>query len=859
MTERAASPRIELAGRLQAIQELSGRSLRELERATGISSSSLSRYFAGRSLPPWTSVVALCRLVQRDPRPLRELWEQASRLPPAPPPARPRVAGRNDLPLDVADFTGRQAELDAVRESLAAGRAVAIDGMAGVGKTCLAVHLAHQLTAEYADGRLYLDLHGFTPGREPLETASALRMLLAALEIPVPGGSDGLEELAARWRAELADRRVLVLLDNAAAAEQVRPLLPGAGASAVLITSRKRLVELDEVPPVSLEVLDDADGIELLRHAGGPGDRVANEPDAAAEVLRLCGGLPLAIRLSAARLRHRPGWTVGVLADRLRAGSDHVDTALSMSLRQLDHGQRRTFRLLGLLPGATFDAYVVAALTGNSLGATQEQLEDLVDSHLVQQPRAEVYRLHDLVRAYAGRLAAAEESEAEQRQAVVRVLDYYLHSAAAASRLLRYAYPDETPLPCPESAAMPAFADQDAALAWLDHEYPNLVEAVTVGSDLHVSRLPRLLRPYYFRRAASADENRLLDLALAAAERLGDPGLVAAVQADLGFARYSAGRFQEALQYYESAAAAMPGSASLAVRRGYLHQDLGETARAMSLFEQAAQLFGADGRPKGVAHATAFQAWAAYQLGRLDEAAALAANALALQQDAEDWPPPITALVTLGAATGGTDPDAAIAHLTEALRLAREDDHVQNQAWCLNYLAVALRHAGRYDEALADHRNALQLVEDSAEHQWAVNFLNSYAETSLAAGRIDDARRIYQEALDLAESTGYAHEATVAREGLSRLLPMELVAYFFEREDAEAVADALSGDLRRGRFQGEDDDEDHPWMVILPSTTDRALLDDLLTQYDGWLETPTTEPPVTPPPLPTAPKRLKNP
>ncbi len=496
---------------------------------------------------------------------------------------------------------------------------------------------------------------------------------------------------------------------------------------------------------------------------------MTNEPDAAAEVLRLCGGLPLAIRLSAARLRHRPGWTVGVLADRLRAGSDHVDTALSMSLRQLDHAQRGTFRLLGLLPGATFDDYAVAALTGRSLAVTRAALEDLVDSHLVQQPRADVYRLHDLVRAYAGRLAAAEESAAEQRQAVVRVLDYYLHTAAAASKLLRYAYPDEVPLSCPEPAAMPVFADQDAALAWFDHEYPNLVEALAVGSDLHVSHLPRLLRPYYFRRAASADENRLLDLALAAAERLGDPALVATVQADLGFARYSAGRFPEALQYYESAAAAMPGSASLAVRRGYLHQDLGETARAMALFEQAAQLFDADGRPKGVAHATAFQAWAAYQLGQPAEAAALAGKALALQRDAEDWPPPITALVTLGAAIGGTAPETAIAHLTEALRLAREDDHVQNQAWCLNYLAVALRHAGRYDEALADHRKALQLVEDSSERQWAVNFLNSYAETCLAAGRIDDARGIYQEALALAESTGYAHEAAVARQGLTNV------------------------------------------------------------------------------------------
>jgi len=852
------SPREELAGRLRAIRDLSGRSLRELERSTGISSSSMSRYFAGQSLPPWTTVVALCRLVKRDPRPLRPLWEQARNVPAAPPAALPRpTQARNDLPLDVPDFTAREGELTAVRESLAAARAVAIDGMAGVGKTCLAVHVAHQLGPAFPDGQLYLDLLGFTPGREPLDPTDALRLLLNALGVTTTSG----DQLAAQWRAELANRRVLVLLDNVADAEQARPLLPGAGSSAVLLTSRNRLVELEHVPPVSLDVLADSDGVELLSRAGGPGDRVANEPEAVAEVLRLCGGLPLAIRLSAARLRHRPGWTVAVLADRLRAGSDHIDTALGMSLRQLSTARRRTFRLLGLLPGTTFDDYTVAALTGSSLADARTALEDLVDSHLVQEPQVDVYRFHDLVRAYAGRVAAAEETPAEQARATSRLLDYYLHSAAAASSALRYSYPLEIPLPEPGALPLPTFTDQDAALRWYDREYPNLVEAFTLESDPHLSRLPSIMRPYYFRRGASADENRLLDLALAAAERLGEPAVTAAVQADLGFARYSAGRLPEALQYYESAAPAMPDSAAHAMRRGYLHQDLGETHRAMEFFEQAARLFAAAGEVKGVAQATSFQAWAALQLERADDAAELARGALALYANADNWPPPITALVTLGAAIGPSDPAAAIEHLTEALRLARADDHLQNQAWCLNYLAVAYRHAGRYEEALTEHSRALELVEESAERQWAVNFLNSYAETCWKAGHTDDALRLYREALALAEATSYGYEAEIARQGIAALYGsgMDLVAYFFEREDAEHVADRLGAVVRRGRFQGEDDDEDHPWMVLVPAGTDTAVLEPLLAEYDGWLDDggAETPPAVEPPPLPTAPKRLK--
>jgi hypothetical protein len=219
----------------------------------------LSRYFIGQKVPPWPVVMGLCRLVQRDPRPLRRLWEAASRLPASAGKtsrATKAAAARNDLPFDVGDFTGRQQELAAVFALVAAHRAVTIDGMAGVGKTCLAVHAAHLMASDYPDGQLYLDLHGFTPGREPLDSGAALRLLLSALDVPPGKIPEGTEERAARLRAELSTRRAIVVLDNVASAEQARLLLPGAGSTAVLITSRNRLLELDGVPPVSLAVLE---------------------------------------------------------------------------------------------------------------------------------------------------------------------------------------------------------------------------------------------------------------------------------------------------------------------------------------------------------------------------------------------------------------------------------------------------------------------------------------------------------------------------------------------------------------------------------------------------------------------------
>ncbi|WP_432133548.1 MULTISPECIES: ATP-binding protein [unclassified Streptomyces] len=808
-TPARPDPQQELAARLRLLQELSGLGVRALARDTGLSSSSLSRYLNGRTVPPWPAVVALCRLVRRDPRPLRPLWERSSNPLPAPPRSSrlARPVPRNDLPRDAPDFTGREAELAAVLAAVGSHRAVSVDGMAGVGKTCLAVRAAHRLAADFPDGRLYVDLHGFTEGRPPLDPDSALRMLLGALDVPserVP--QEGLEQLAACWRSELAHRRVVVVLDNAADADQVRPLLPGAGPSVALITSRNRLLGLEEVPPVSLDVLGPRDSAELLARAsgdpGGPGGRLARDPEAAAEVLRLCGRLPLALRLAGARLRHRPGWTVGVLAERMAEGAGEFgaefSAALAMSVRQLKRPQARLFRLLGLLPGASFDEYVVAALADVPLREARSTLEDLLDAHLVQQPAAGHYRLHDLVHRHARRSAAEQDPAADRERALRRVLDYYVHAAAAADAAMPFTAPARPAAGIRPPAELPPFPDRDTAFGWLVAEYGNLMAvfetAAALGADAHVCELPRFLRAYFARRCGTTHLNVLFERSLAAAERLADPLRLAEAHSDLGFARYNAGRAAEAAAAYEAAGARVTqardprAEAELAIRRGYLSWDAGYVEEPLALFRQAGELYERSGCPTGAAHAAAAEAWAMLQLGHREEAARRAREVLEVPHADPAWPPTLTARLTLGVALAPDQPDEADEHLREALALARADGHLNNQAWCLNCRGVALRRMGRYEEALASHREAFALLDELFEEHWKIHFLDDHAETCRLAGLPDQALLLHEQALELARELGNRTRQALAHEGLAALLDAtEPVAAAEHREAARAL------------------------------------------------------------------------
>ena len=724
-----SSPQERLVAQLGRIKELSGLSLRALAAKAGLSSSSLSRYLTGRLVPPWEAVVALCRVVARDPRPLRGMWAEAAKAGAAPAPRR------NDLPADLFDFTGRETEVALVDELLRTAGAVAVDGMGGVGKTSLAVHVAHKLASSYPDAGLYLDLHGFTPGQEPLEPQAALGRLLGALDVTHPPA--GTAERAALWRSELSRRRVLVLLDNAVDEEQVRPLLPGAGRSAVLITSRRRLVGLDEVPPVSLEPLANNAAAALFGRAAG---LTLTEEDAVAQVLRQCGGLPLALRMAGARLRHRPGWTVAVLAERLRDNAGRFDAVFGMSLQQLDAVQRRVFRLLGVMPGTDFDAAAVGALADLRPDAV---LEELVDAHLIQELSPGRYRMHDLVRRYAADLAAEEEPKADD--AVRRVLEHYLTQASIPG--------------------------QD--LAWFDLEYDNLVAvvdaAVRLGVDEVVAGLPQAMRVWFFRHRGTDDHLRLLDAAAAAAGRLGRAGQRATVLADLGFARAAAGRLADALAAYEQASQAGPDdelAAGLALRMGLVRRDLGELTAAQTDFRRARELFEKTGQRAGQSQALAFDGWVTLHLGRPVEAVDLARASVALAAG----PARITGLATLGLALAPDDPAESLRTLHEALRLAEENNLAHNQAWCHNYLGVALRSIGSLDEALDHHRRALELLEPLAEVQLEIDCLHSYAETCRVAARHDEGLAFLDRLIELARDLDRPHDekrARAAREAMS--------------------------------------------------------------------------------------------
>ena len=425
------------------------------------------------------------------------------------PGGQPAVALRT-LPRDTAAFTGRTGELDrlvaAVCETGTTGGVIgihAVDGMAGIGKTAFAVHAAHQLAARFPDGQIFLRLHAHTAGQRPVDPAEALATLLLTTGVAPQQIPPGLEARSAAWRGHLAGKKMLLVLDDAAGSDQVRPLLPGSAGCLVLVTSRRRLTALEEAAPVSLGTLPPGQAADLfVRLAGRPGLQPADA--AVAEVARLCGYLPLAIRLVAAGLRHHPAWTVTDLAAELATARDRlaalqaedvsVAAAFDLSYQDLTAGQQRLFRRLGLHPGTDIDAYAAAALDDAGLRATRRRLGELHDQNLIGEPARGRYRLHDLLREYARARAAADDA-ADSQAATGRLLDYYLHTAVTAGQHVAWR-PSITgpPPPGPAPACAPELRTTDEAIAWLGTERANLHACVGYaaahGHLVHAVRIP---------------------------------------------------------------------------------------------------------------------------------------------------------------------------------------------------------------------------------------------------------------------------------------------------------------------------------------------------------------------------------
>ncbi|GIG59766.1 hypothetical protein Lfu02_41380 [Longispora fulva] len=783
----------DLAERLRELWRLSGRSLRDLERATRTSNSSLSRYFAGKSIPPWSVVVELCRVTGHDPRPLRHLWERGRRGPHEP--AGQQAQPRNFLPSDATGFTGRGAEKAALLAALAQARVVAVDGMGGVGKTALAVHVAHQVDC---DTRLYIDLHGFTPGREPVRSEEALRILLTALEVPAGRIPDSGEERAALWRAELAPRRAVVLLDNAADADHVRPLLPGAGESAVIVTSRRRLVDLDEVSPISLDAMSTAEATDLFAAVAGA-DRVGCEPAATAAVVRLCGNLPLTVRVAAARLRHRPTWTVANLAERLRDGDMGVPGALEMSLRQLSPDERRMFHLLGAVPGADLDVYVAAALGDLPLAEVWARLDELVDTNLIQEPKAGRYRMHDLLR----RMALTGGTDRDL--ALARLVDYYLvctHTAAVAlahggrSDPVRVAHPP---------AAVPALDDSDAALAWLDTEVDNILSTfdavVAAGLDAAVCGLAITFRVYFGRRGGIARWKDMLAAAIPAAERLGDRHSQAALRHLHGVAAQWTGDLPEAVADFETSRRLTAEAGDVAGENQALRQlanvlaDSGQFHRAVDVYREAVAGLAEPQFAQSQAFARAQMCEALLWLGRAGEVAGIARETLAVARAAGDPHLETLSLRQLGmAALMFGDTGQAVEHFRAGLALSRATGHRLREAGYLTELAVAERESGEMDLALAHHREAMDILDEVDEPAWELLARNPHGESLLAAGLVAEAERSHRRALELARANGARHIEAQAHRGIAAALAVGEPGSAEGRRHAEA-AEAIAAEL----------------------------------------------------------------
>ena len=328
------------------------------------------------------------------------LGEAAARGPSAPDRVRGSgAAATRTLPRDIASFTGRRHELAELADAAAGSGEVvsihAIGGMAGVGKTAFAVHAAHRLAGRFPGGQIFLPLHGHTPGHQPVSPADALASLLLTVGVPAGQFPADLEARTGLWRDRLAGRRLLLVLDDAASSEQVRPLLPGAGRSLVLVTSRRRLTALEDASTISLDALPPGEAAGLLvRLAVRPG--LSSTDPAVREITRLCGCLPLAIGMVARQLYHHPAWTVAGLAAEMAAAVDRLEllatenlsvtAAFDLSYDDLTAGQQRLFRRLGLHPGTDIDRYAVAALDGTDLPGARRSLEALYEHYLITEP-----------------------------------------------------------------------------------------------------------------------------------------------------------------------------------------------------------------------------------------------------------------------------------------------------------------------------------------------------------------------------------------------------------------------------------------------------------------------------------------
>ncbi|MEO6085553.1 MAG: tetratricopeptide repeat protein, partial [Umezawaea sp.] len=687
------------------------------------------------------------------------------------------------LPHDVEDFTGREEEL---LQLFAAANSttgssmmiVAIDGMAGVGKTALAVRTAHRLAERYSDVQLFIDLHAHTTDLQPTDSVAALGTLLRSIGVAGEHIPAGIEERAALWRVELAGRKVLLILDNAASAAQVRPLLPGSADCLVLVTSRRRLTDLDSAKTVSLDVLPQRHAVSLFLKVLG---HEPVEREAVGTVVGLCGHLPLAIRIAAARLRSRPVWTVEHLAERLRAGRQRLDelvtgdrsvaTALHLSYRHLTESQQRLFRLLGLHPGADFDVYAAAALLGTDLEESERLLEELVDLHLSHQSEAGRYRMHDLLRAFAAELSADTDSAICRRESLTRLQGCYLHTAMRAMDVVA---PEDERANVPVEVLTPVLSSYSQAMGWLERERANLVATATTTDGAHSRELSTTLLRYLDLRGYHDDALALHSHAYATARGSGDVDSECRALGNLGTAYERLGRYADA-EAHHMRALELARSLNDLPLEGRTHNNLGNVYLAVAdhqkslvHYRQALDIAVRTENRIGQCRSANNLGIVCERLGHYDEAAAHHHEALTLAGQINDMAGRGYALHSLGFVHRRLGRhDDALTDFHQALVLARATGNRSLEGYTTLGLGLVLADLSRFAESAANLHTALAVGLDTGNRGLQAEALNGLGESVRLSGDPARAFAHHRQALALASETGDRYQRACAHNGLA--------------------------------------------------------------------------------------------
>ncbi|MFF3889336.1 BTAD domain-containing putative transcriptional regulator [Streptomyces sp. NPDC001914] len=677
------------------------------------------------------------------------------------PPGGTQAAIPAQLPAELPTFVGREAELDRVRallpgvdEAPAAVVISAIGGMAGIGKTTLAVHWAHEMTGRFPDGQLYVNLRGFDPTGVVMAPDDAIRTFLDALGVPPMRIPAGLDAQAALYRSLLAQRRILVLLDNARDTEQVRPLLPGSPGCLVIVTSRNQLTGLvaaEGAYPLTLDQLTPAESYDLLARRLGTG-RPAAEPRAVDEIITRCARLPLALSIVAAHAAAHPAFPLSAIVDELReshgsldafTGGDDITTdvraVFSWSYRALSAPAARLFHLLSLHSGPDISAPAAAALAGLPTREARGLLVELTRAHLLTEHFPGRYTLHDLLRVYAAERVQAEESPRERDLALERLLSWYLHTADAA---YPHITPRRRPIPLgpPPALCRPLeFTTYDEALGWCEKERGNLVSAVHTaaasGQPGIAWRLPAVLWGFFYLRSHMHDWLDTARVGLAAARAAGDRRGEAQGLADMGAALRSSGRLDETIDHLRQAMVA--------------YRDLGDR----------------DGR--GAAVSNLGDAY--LQSGQLAKAVEYTRRGLVIERAIGGaWGEGIS-LCNLGDAYQRQGRfEEAVDCLERALAVLRAGGNRWVEGVTLDILGTAHRRLGRHGAAVEYHLQALKTHRDIGNRWGEGHTLGNLGDVHLDADEPQAAREAWRQALAIFVEFDHP-DAEKVRERLGRL------------------------------------------------------------------------------------------